>query len=419
MQKFFTNTIESKFIKSLLKSTPIPRLSVAVGNSKMIEGNTYIYKNNIIKCTQSGVLLDEYSEVLLSSEDVLASDSTILESGVTPAKYKIIRPYIFGDDDKSICERYISKSDYYDSTTHYFLGQYLRCIRNSYGIDLMPLYNCYGGKTAPDFYLSQMSPFGFYKKDDKSYRVRTKETYKTMMVPIKFNTNYTVAIDCNTNVLIESAVYGSLGMLSAVLPNGFDGIVSEQMVENNGESVISLSSAQFNKPFIYSISSSCALPYISERMMSEYEGMLYLVIQVPSTNTSSVVVLEGDYTNCKVEKIFDISSVYKISESRLNSILLSDLSLLQLNDNNIYAFSDRLVEYLLLNVIDTIDPIWQNITRVRQYTNIHSEIDGVWDNSLRAELFNRYMADNRTRKIDVNGFVDKDMEKFITRGLQV
>ena len=37
---------------------------------------------------------------------------------------------------------FISKESFYDSDTHYHLGEYLRYYRGQTGIDLMPLYNC-------------------------------------------------------------------------------------------------------------------------------------------------------------------------------------------------------------------------------------------------------------------------------------
>lgn len=424
MQQFFTNTIESKFIKSLIKSTPIPRLPVAVGNQRLVKGRRYIYQNNIIECTQSGTLWDAYNEPILASDSILVSDSLKLHSGFVTAKYKIIKPYVFGDDDISLCEKFVSKSDYYDPDTHYFLGQYLRCMRNSYGIDLMPFYNCYNGTTASDFYLDEASPVGYYQSGDKAYRLRTKNMYKTIMVPIKFDTTYTVAINCSSPVLIKSVIHGNLGMLAASFSQGRTGIVTNVMKEDSGNVLNKSIRTDFNRPFLYSISSACGSQEqgIDENTICEYERYLYLVIQLPSDNHSSIVVLEGDYTDCDAEKTFNIEDIEKVSPQQLNSVLLTQLSLLNYDDGKNYAFSDRLIEYLLLNVIDSIDPIWQNIERVRKYTGIESKIGGVWDNTLRAEIFNRYMADKKTDemdKIDINGFVDKNIERFITRGLEV
>ena len=128
-QKFFTKTIESKFIKNLLKNTPLPIYKVIRDNDYIIEGNIYIYKERIIKATKSG----------------------IIKSGM----YKILSFYNFGEDYPNYTERYISRYSYYDSDTHEFLGKYLRCLKGIYGLDLMPLYNCYSGRISTNFYVAK------------------------------------------------------------------------------------------------------------------------------------------------------------------------------------------------------------------------------------------------------------------------
>ena len=104
----------------------------------------------------------------------------------------------------------------------------------------------------------------------------------------------------------------------------------------------------------------------------------------------------------------------------MNELFIGNLSLLQLNDGNTYPFSDRLIEYLLWNVITSVDDIGQNIERVQYYANafdINSEfIPGVWSNYLRYIIYLNYNRDKKSKHLDINGFVDKDVEKFLLRG---
>ena len=109
--------------------------------------------------------------------------------------------------------------------------------------------------------------------------------------------------------------------------------------------------------------------------------------------------------------------------------MLSPLSLLQMNDGVSYAFSNRLIEYLLDNVITPVDEIFQNISRVQTYVSELSKylgdnafccnyipmLKGEWDDLLRVCTYNDYI-NSRERSLDINGYVEKSIEKYITKG---
>ena len=120
MQKFFTNSIESKFIKALLYNTDIPMIDCVVDNDFIFSGYYYIYKNYLILCTETGNLSNNF---------------------------KIINNFYFKDKKDNITEKYINKYQYYDSETHLYLGKYLRYLKAEKGIDLMPFYNCFNYTT--------------------------------------------------------------------------------------------------------------------------------------------------------------------------------------------------------------------------------------------------------------------------------
>ena len=170
----------------------------------------------------------------------------------------------------------------------------------------------------------------------------------------------------------------------------------------------------FNKPIVFTL--PCNNP-----TLYEYQKNLSLLIQVPASNTSSMVVLEGDYTDLGVNTIVNLDDEYVLNDKDMNNVLLSKLHLLQINDNVRYAFSDRLVEYLVRNVITPRDRLGMNIQRVQQsglnmtYPNTYL---GVWFPEMRYILYRKYMNDSSTNKLDINGFVDVDMEKFINKGQQ-
>ena len=53
---------------------------------------------------------------------------------------------------------------------------------------------------------------------------------------------------------------------------------------------------------------------ISE-FFARYENDLYLIIQVPATNDSSIVILEGDFTSIDTTNIFNMSYINSLSEN--------------------------------------------------------------------------------------------------------
>ena len=182
------------------------------------------------------------------------------------------------------------------------------------------------------------------------------------------------------------------------------------------------------------------------------EKYLYLVIQVPSDNGSSIVVLEGDYTNndnninyYNIENVNEainnilsngsnyinsnlsmsdssdsyntiISLLEKSNDNTINNFMHTDLSLLEMGTSCSYAFSNRLIEYLLLNVVDNTDTIDNNTIKAQELFklfNIKETMPGVWDNRLRFLLYKKFTANNNA--CDVNGFIDKDVEKMIVK----
>lgn len=398
-QRFFTNTIETKFIKALLSSISLPIYNTVSDGDYLIDGCMYVYNNNIIRCTRSGLIRTERQEGLLCSPDVLCSTSLLCGANGAirlPAKYEIVHSYSIGDKLPTVTHSYINRYGYYEGTTHRYLGDYLRCYRDTTGIDLMPFYNCYNYEYSNTFHF------------DKGSLVDGKNDFYTVyLIPIKFNRTYTIAIDCPTIITYSAVLYGELGLI----PN--NGNTSDKYLTSLlGDGTHTVTIPRFNKPFTYRIGTA-------DKNLYEHEKYLYLAIQVPSTNKSSVVVLEGDYSYTGT---YEINAEYlnTLTTKTANKIMLSDLSLLRINDGNIYAFSDRLLEYLLLNVVDSDDEISNNVYRTQQKLGLDNRGDttnGVWDRKMRYKIYRTYMTDPLLEPIDINGFVDKDVESYIAGGV--
>lgn len=378
MQEFFTNTIESKFIKNLLWKTPLPIYSTVIDGSYILKNNIYVYKNHIIKCVNSGLLGDD---------------------GI----YQILTSYDFGQYYLLFSDRYMSNCSYYDSETHKRLGKYLRCYRDIYGIDMMPFYNCVTNEFTTNI-----------KLYDDHISSRQNNDFKVFKIPIKLNQKYTIAIDCPSKLIISSAFLRDNNLITHIgMTNQVDLTDIAITSYNVCKSYIN---SRYTSPIVYEFNTTDSDENIN-RLFETYKDYLYLLIQVPLSNTSSVTVLEGDYTNVSTPKIFDIDSIDELSDAELNNLLISKLSLLQFNDNIIHPYVPRLIEFLLGCVITEMDDITDNFKYIRDtYISLYTANTKeayLWDNKVRARIFNYIMKNKQIKHLDLTGLFDKDTEKLI------
>ena len=471
-QQFNTDTLMGRVIKNILATTPVPIFNSIDNGDIIIKNCFYLYKHYMIKALSTGTFYsnDEphyypgfihgspESEAVLLTQWIASVNSetgavtyTLNDEFVnskqvwvrtdeqddfaTDASYQIVNHNCTATEDRKYMSTYHSKTNYYDTETHYHLGNYLRYYKASTGIDLMPYYNCYAGQTLENVVLSSQDTV--YNIDasgrltgsalgvnygSPSYMIKSDITKKCYAVPIKFGKTYTIAIDSNKPVIIRPIVYKDGRMVRAS-----NSLVYSDYPEMEAATV-TYDKTEFRKPIRYSV---CTHRYD----LKQRERYLLLVIQVDSTVDSSLAVLEGDYSHTISNSIvsytdagtFDRSDVY----TDINHVIKKSpqaLSLLQLNTRETYAFADRLIEYLLNNVIDSATTQENNIKRIQDIIRSY-DTDynvglvtgryhyGVWDNRLPQvclELLQPHS--NCSVYWDQDGNINKDLEALLTRG---
>lgn len=422
-QKFFEDTIMSRFIKNLLATSPIPLLRCVDDGDIILNNETYIYRDFIIKCVESGRLNVPREENLYPSDDLFPSIILYPESGEPMARFKVMK--LYESSDRRYNYTFHSKFSYYDSDTHKHLGEYLRYLKSMKSLDLMPYYNCYNYTTVDNVCLKHKAI-----ATEKTFVMKADDRYKVIAVPIKFLTNYTVAIDCSTEVLLRCVIYNDTGMVSKPSTGGY-------WSDDLEGTFISKPNTSFNKPFLYNVATT-------DIDIIKQQKNLYLLIQVPKSNNSSVVVLEGDYTDYQTTTRVvsaDVPDSNKDSKPEETGVIVTkkfnpQLSLLSFNCKTTFAFSDRLIEYLLLNVIHINDEIYENVAKVQQamcdmdnkLNNKYQYSDhiasnrrllGLWDEKL-SETLESFIEDSREMFVltDMDTNVNKDVEQlFIKRGV--
>lgn len=471
MQKFFESTLVSSYIKYLLANCPLPLYPTIQTGENLIAGLTYIYKHNVLLCTSSGkfngINADSFKQdYLYASDDLYATDedevmkhwvAKIDESGkvnyswefkkdegpagmpsedadkhlggltVTDdivqvyyqpiAKFEIIGRYTFGESISNFTKNFISNVNYYDSKTHRALGEYLRCLRDIQGIDLMSLYNCFDYTVRRDLILTQ-----------KGVEEGNNRNNKVILVPIKFNKTYTISIECPFPVIACPILFNGKPLLydkekkslSNLLLSSLVSFNSLQFTEPQKIRIVNDPSAvseQTNSVDIEKITQDCVYLYKMERY-------LYLAIQIPAANSSSVVVLEGDYSNACNSSVASIGSLRSLSEPAFFNIFRSTLSLLHMNDTVQHPFSDKLISYLLRYTIDNREYIDENVKEVVHKSSYSPDLpyfyDGTWDRGLQYALYNTYINKSNIswlNKYDILGYVDADIENALDKGI--
>lgn len=428
-QKFYTDTIVGRFIKHLLSVEKIPYLNIVSDKDTLIEGCLYIYKNYVIKCVTTGKLFVNSVEELYPSDKLYPSSILFPKFGEQPAQFKVIR-FLNQQQDKRFSYSYMSTKNYYDSETHRFLGEYLRFLKGMYQIDLMPFYNCYNQDLIDNIQLRKdTSNVILYPKETpyssnylepelnkqlvSTYELsETKTSAKVLCIPIKFNKTYTIAIECNSSVILRGVILSNNHLVK-------DSTSTNTYLADHSDLVASYRVKQFTRfsePFTYSIHTTSPLLYKQEKN-------LRLLIQLPASNKSSVTVLEGDYTKLDTVTTTDTEN----GTVRIYNVF-KNLSLLQSNTFESYAFSDRLIEYLLENVICKQDGLTGNISRVQvALRSVDKEFDSLFDSNCALGVWDNYTSNAVSRFIDncsenyylfdQDGSINKDVESlFVSLG---
>ena len=72
-QRFFTKTIQSDFVKSLLYNTPLPICNCVNTGDYLVKGTTYIFNRSLIRCTKNGYLRSPLKIIQATPKNILGS----------------------------------------------------------------------------------------------------------------------------------------------------------------------------------------------------------------------------------------------------------------------------------------------------------------------------------------------------------
>lgn len=413
---FEDNTIKSLFIKYFISSNYQPMIRFYNRDSYYFKDFIYLKDKNLVQCISDG-----------NKEN---------------AKFKDLGPYLKDKFYPNINTKFTSRYSNYDSQTHYYLGQYLRFIRNVEGLDLMPFYNCFNNNIVS----------GIEFSNEGIRNTVENPTYEIALIPIKYNTKYYIYTNNIDNLHIDYCFYNNGNIINFL-----------KTVNDSTENVLkdlskTYPGVSFRNPAIITtkdiVNDNISDISLAKRLTFNEENF-YLAVKLPKTHKYSLVILEGDYNliSAYKEKIAYkeninyrnvdgtlnvreyIQNKFEINNNEETSIInnspspyknLSPLSMVGWPiEGKQIAFSDRLIEYLLLSVVSPYDPIVDNILRIQEYSKEFNpkfilQTKGEWDNKLTNYLYeimkNLNQSPNGKLLFDLNGYADKDTYKVISRG---
>lgn len=408
MLKFNNRNIISGYIKQLLYSFNLPVCRVFENEEKCKN-----FLTSAATTSSSPIFKDNYIAIIRKYRE--NRDYFVTVDSQT-AEIKPLYIYRYNHFYPNLTKKLRLENDIYDSYTHTYLGNYLRFIRDYFGINLMSLYNCYNNETI------------------------IQDNYKYLLIPVKYNTTYTIFTEKNTiKYLITNEVVDTKSTINST----------------------NLSSAsKINNSYCLSINIDKApvmnIDQDSETQISKFgnlfkEENLKLIIQTSIEDESPIVVLEGDYINYKpyftnyqlnyerekwnpgannqlatsntrdkYEYEEEYREIFKDNIGTYNFQLVNQLK----RDNISYPIADRLIEYLLGNVITELDPISKNIIDAKKklaYRYLGYNQAKIKNTAASFNIMDRFklldaVSSNKYSKInnqDLLGYIDKDVESIL------
>ena len=256
----------------------------------------------------------------------------------------------------------LSESEFNSNKSFYYVKEddvFVNCAGKSYSAS--ETYYVYSNETYitskeyyftlhfADFYTTK----GFDGEPSKYYKLENGEdgsdygkfVQQNISTPFDINNTYAIRVDKELFTWQEKDNEGNL-------------IPTEDIYIITGKKYYAKHELETKAEYVYDITEeNCA-------MYDYLEDNLYLLIQVPKSYESSIVILEGNYLNTESDKTVDDSDIGRLSAPLVDYLYTSSLKLMEMPYSKPIPFSNTLIEFLLWNAINPLDSINNNMDRL-------------------------------------------------------
>ena len=391
MFKFNSDEIWVNYIKQILFSFNLPKCKVF---NSINELKKYFPQDKYIEviCIIKNYKIERDYFVLYKNGEVIP-----------------LIPYRENQYYQNITTKFNLYNNTYDTNTHTYLGEYLRFIRDYKNVNLMSMYNCYNDTLLTD------------------------KQYKYILIPVKYNNVYSVALD-GKNYSYVFSKKSDLSEIQSLFENSSINIQpilasedEEVSTDMELDRIYDIKLSSFKNT--YQINSPInSYKVVDTNVVFDYfdEQNLKLIIRLPLSNDTNIVVLEGNYSYTKYPSIIQANydstlEDYKYNQVDLENIIKRKIQLLEVNyfDNTIKPFANKLFEYLFDNVILPSDKISKNVIdakyKLGTYDKEYENIRGTYFNIDRLKFLDILKTKKYYNKgaYDLLGYIDKDLESYL------
>ena len=333
MFKFNNNHIFTGYLKQLLSSFNLPTCRIYTRefaeylrknkkeDPRVIESFNTITNNRL--ATRINYLKNDGLFNYFWDYNVESSDLNYLKTSWKQTSNIL---YKYSEAFPGLTKTLNSPGKIYDTTTHEYLGEYLRFLRDYNQLDLMSLYNCFSNKIYNNIYQKHLAKPGepnpnfnenepesvnnvkWLKKPEYTIFDSQDPKYNIYAFPVKLFADYTIAIDCSQGIEMFCGFYNT-----ALDTAGRSTDLIKRTYKKVNKTI-------FSQPFLYDLlnvkywnydleiqnitqTSGNKIPaFLTDDKITRWdianrEQDLKLFIKVPVTCKSSITVLEGDFRN--------------------------------------------------------------------------------------------------------------------------
>ena len=374
MLEFNNNHLFTGFVKRLLHRFNLPKAKVLSYGMILYKDNYYVDANFLYKATTTATFGVDFSSANDTYTDIDAKGNEIQ----VPYLFKVDR-YLYGRRYLNITKNLELNSSLYTPYTHTYLGDYLRFFRDFKHIDLMSMYNCFNSEIGKHIVIESDS-YSFVSEDDN---------FVIYTVPVKFFKEYTIAIDSDTSFELMACIYSNNKV--CLQNDNYEFLYSGTYQKIAG--------SKFNSPFKYSKLKDILIADAKSNILYNQEKNLKLLIKLPKSNKSSIVVLEGDFVAASNQTL----NVADFSWEMLNDKLDCKTNWYQKDANgNFVKVIDNNITYYDSN---TDKPVVDSFNKGGSYYYLDEDnnqvtitIDGVYYSFLASHLVVNYEVNNTDKK---------------------
>lgn len=309
MFKFDNTHIFTGYLKQKLSSINIPTCKIYTREFANYLATHGKEDPRVVESIDT-VVYDEKNKQLASRVNYLKDDTIynyfINRQPTEVSNWKQVNTLYYNQDKAipGLTRKLNSAGSVYDKTTHEYLGEYLRFLRDYHDINLMSLYNCFNNTICNNLSIEHTDSNNNTIAVFDSYDTK----YKIYAIPVKLFSKYTIAIDSYHGFEVICGFYNNYSYTHTLDASTVDAITKSKSLYS--KTYLKVSKSMFCQPVLFdklavenwsyqdeldNDNAKINFNKITRWDILNREQDFKMFIKVPAACKSSIVILEGDF----------------------------------------------------------------------------------------------------------------------------